>query len=102
VCFLHFAREAAGATGARCFLRPHLRVACALCFQEGEDLAELGCIAPRGRERVTRMLLFPLCPGVDPDVAFFVMAGLVPAIHVFLGSWWDARHKAGHDDDLAK
>jgi hypothetical protein len=29
------------------------------------------------------------------------MAGLVPAIHVFLASWLkdvDARHKAGHDE----
>jgi hypothetical protein len=33
------------------------------------------------------------------------MAGLVPAIHVFL-PWGakdvDARHKAGHDEELAK
>jgi len=31
------------------------------------------------------------------------MAGLVPAIHVFLGASKkdvDARHKAGHDDTL--
>ena len=34
---------------------------------------------------------------------FFVMAGLVPAIHVFLACGAkdvDARHKAGHDDEL--
>jgi hypothetical protein len=32
----------------------------------------------------------------------FVMAGLVPAIHVFLPGreGVDARHKAGHDDSL--
>jgi hypothetical protein len=33
----------------------------------------------------------------------FVMAGLVPAIHVFLPCGTkdvDARHKAGHDDEL--
>jgi hypothetical protein len=38
-------------------------------------------------------------PGNDRQV-FFVMAGLVPAIHVFtLGKTEDvdARHKAGHD-----
>jgi hypothetical protein len=32
---------------------------------------------------------------------FFVMAGLVPAIHVFLTQVQqdvDARHKAGHDE----
>jgi hypothetical protein len=30
---------------------------------------------------------------------FFVMAGLVPAIHVFASlQVVDARHKAGHDD----
>jgi hypothetical protein len=32
---------------------------------------------------------------------FFVMAGLVPAIHVFVGlnaEDVDARHKAGHDE----
>jgi hypothetical protein len=35
---------------------------------------------------------------------FFVMAGPVPAIHVFLGAMvlycldMDARHKAGHDE----
>jgi hypothetical protein len=32
------------------------------------------------------------------------MAGLVPAIHVFLfrGQDVDARHKAGHDEKLGK
>jgi hypothetical protein len=33
------------------------------------------------------------------------MAGLVPAIHVFLASCGkdvDARHKAGHDDPIKK
>jgi hypothetical protein len=45
---------------------------------------------------------FPACrcahAGNGPSV---VMAGLVPAIHVFLASWLqdvDARHKAGHDE----
>ena len=40
----------------------------------------------------------PLESGV---LAEFVMAGLVPAIHVFLLEWSkdvDARHKAGHDE----
>ena len=33
-------------------------------------------------------------------INLFVMAGLVPAIHVFLGCSkdMDARHKAGHDE----
>jgi len=33
-------------------------------------------------------------------VVVFVMAGLVPAIHVFASTTKDvdARHKAGHDD----
>jgi hypothetical protein len=33
-------------------------------------------------------------------INFIVMAGLVPAIHVFAGVYQDvdARHKAGHDD----
>jgi len=37
--------------------------------------------------------------GLELDCAFsVVMAGLVPAIHVFLRSEdVDARHKAGHD-----
>jgi hypothetical protein len=37
--------------------------------------------------------------------SIFVMAGLVPAIHVFLAcgdKYVDARHKAGHDDGLAQ
>jgi hypothetical protein len=37
-------------------------------------------------------------PRNDGGLLFFVMAGLVPAIHVFCYQDVDARHKAGHDD----
>jgi hypothetical protein len=40
VCFIYFAREAAGATGTRLSLRP--------LFSGAEVFAQLGCIAPRG------------------------------------------------------
>jgi DNA replication and repair protein RecF len=30
------------------------------------------------------------------------MAGLVPAIHVFSAKDVDARHKAGHDDNVTE
>jgi hypothetical protein len=35
------------------------------------------------------------------ELTEFVMAGLVPAIHVFLTQYEDvdARHRAGHDED---
>ena len=42
-----------------------------------------------------RLRVFPTC--IESE---FVMAGLDPAIHVFLvAKHVDARHKAGHDDD---
>ncbi|WP_375415347.1 hypothetical protein [uncultured Bradyrhizobium sp.] len=42
-------------------------------------------------------------PGTRPGSAFNVMAGLVPAIHVFAPHRKedvDARHKAGHDGEM--
>ena len=48
VCFIYFAREAAGATGTRLSLRP-------LAF-EGHYLAKLGRVAPREREAVSQLM----------------------------------------------
>jgi hypothetical protein len=45
VCFIYFAREAAGASGTRLSLRP--------LFFEGHGIAQLGQIAPRDREAVS-------------------------------------------------
>ena len=44
----------------------------------------------------SRLMRYPLA------LNHFVMAGLVPAIHVFLrcGTDVDARHKAGHDGSM--
>jgi hypothetical protein len=49
------------------------------------------------------MLVIPTDAGYRPF--HFVMAGLVPAIHVFGPATKkdvDARHKAGHDESLAR
>jgi hypothetical protein len=48
VCFITFAREAAGASGTRLSLRP--------CFFEGHCLAKLGRVAPRERGCVSAAL----------------------------------------------
>jgi hypothetical protein len=50
VCFIHFAREAAGATGTRLSLRP-------LFFRGPKIPAPLGRIAPREGGRMSRELL---------------------------------------------
>src|SRR5437762_214659 len=80
VCFFYFACEAAGASRARHSLRP-------LIFQMAGRTAKLGRSAPRERGGVAVRQL--------TRESAVVMAGLVPAIHVFLAVTKPGRGSPG-------
>ena len=95
VCYLHFAHEAAGAAGTRHSLRPP--------YLRDNDRAKLGRIAPRERERMSRLFENGIRNRAVRTVnKFTVMPGLVPGIHVLLSFLCnkdvDGRDKPGHDE----
>jgi hypothetical protein len=101
VCFLFFAREAAGATSARHSLRP--------CFRGPKFLQNSGVFTPRECDvaslRVVRVpkqsrIQLPVITGHSRSKNGAASARLCPVIHVFLSGNEDVdgRVKPGHDE----